>query len=94
VVQHDLLEAVEIVENVGRAQELQQSKAGVSSQVDERDRVPTDRNLTDDETDLRERRIRQRRLDVALHARGNSREYCRYRSKYTGQETGCRRLFE
>src|SRR6185503_6883335 len=71
VVTHRLFEAVQIVEDVGRAQELQQSEAGVSGQVDERDRVPTDRDLNDDETDLRERRIRQRRFHVALHARGD-----------------------
>src|SRR6185436_16597527 len=43
-----VLDSVQIVEDIGRAQELQQSKARVSSQMDEGDRVPANRNLNDD----------------------------------------------
>ena len=40
-----VLDAVQIVEDVRRAQELQQSKAGVAGQMDERERVPADRRF-------------------------------------------------
>ena len=64
-----VLDSVQIVEHVRRAQELQQPKAGVPGEVDERDRVPADRDLDDDDADLGEGGIGQRRLHVALHAR-------------------------
>jgi hypothetical protein len=50
---------VQIVQDVRRAQELQQPKAGVSRQMDERDRVPADRDFDDDEANLREGGVRE-----------------------------------
>src|SRR5436190_4758768 len=49
--------AVEIVEDVRRAQKLQQSKRGMPGEMDERDPVPPERDLDDDDADLRERGI-------------------------------------
>ena len=85
---------MQIVQNVRCAQELQQSKAGMSGQMDERHRVPTDRDLNDDDPDLGERGIRQRGFYVALHARRNPREDRRRRSKSSSQDAGRRRLCE
>src|SRR5262249_21974128 len=51
---------VQIVEHVRRAEELQQSKAGVSHEVDERQRVPPHRDFDHNEADLGQGGIRER----------------------------------
>ena len=58
----------------------------MSAQVDERERVPAGRDFGDDDPDLRERGIGQRRLHVALDARRSCREQCR--GRHGGALTG------
>ena len=77
VIADGVLESVQVVEDVRRTQELQQAKARVSGQVDERECMPANGNFRDDDPHLRERGIRQRRLHVALDARRRSRKQCR-----------------
>src|SRR5688572_4355313 len=48
-----VLDAVQIVQDVRCAEELQQSEAGMASEVNERDCVPAERDLDDDDADLR-----------------------------------------
>ncbi len=45
VITDGVLESVQVVEDVWRTQELQQAKARVSGQVDERERVPAKRQF-------------------------------------------------
>ena len=94
VVTDRFFDSVQIVEDVRRTQKLQQPKACVSGQVDERDRVPADRDFDDDDANLREGRVRERRLHVALHARRDPGEQCRGRAEAAGQQPRRRCLFE
>ena len=89
-----VLHPVQIVEDVWRAQELQQPKARVPGQVDERDRVPPDRDFDDDDADLGERGVGQRRLHVALDARRDAREQRRRHAENSREPASRRRLLE
>src|SRR2546425_866915 len=55
-----VFQSMQIVKDVRRAQKLQESKAGVTSQVDERDGIPADRDFHDDDTYLCQRRVGER----------------------------------
>ena len=64
---------MQIVQDIGSAQELQQSKAGVSNQMDEREGVPANRDFYNDDPHLCEGRIRKRRFHITLRARRDAR---------------------
>src|SRR5438132_9130235 len=51
---HRAFNSVQIMKDVRRAQELQQSKAGVSGKMNERDRGPANRDFHDDDPHLRQ----------------------------------------
>src|SRR5881394_2491065 len=50
-------QSMQIVRDVRRTQKLQQSKARVTSKMDECDGVPAERNFDDDDTYLCQRRV-------------------------------------
>src|SRR3974390_1485401 len=85
---------MEIVQDVRCAQELQEPKAGVSGQMEEGHAVPAGRYFNDDETDLCERGVRKRRLDIALHPRGDCRKEGRRDSETRRDDSRDRRMFE
>ncbi len=93
VIADRVLEPVQVVENVRRAQELQQAKGRMPRQMDECERVPADGDFRDDDPDLRQRRIGQRRLHVALYSCRRSRKQRRRRAEGTGEEPGRECLF-